>query len=882
MAILRPIARGLRALANRSAADRDVDDEVRQYFDEAAAAYVADGLSPDEARRRARLDLGSMTAVREEVRSSGWEHAAGTVAADARYAARRLRRHPGFTAVCALTLALGTGATAAIFSAVNPILFQPLPYPHAERIVTIWDHASDGSRLEVTFGTYRELLARARSFDAIAVFKPWRPAVVGAGEPERLDGQRVAAGFFRVLGVAPAFGREFDATDDRAGGPRVAILGDGLWRRRFGADPAVVGRDITLDGNRYTVVGVMPRAFENVLSPSAEIWAPLQYDASLPPGGREWGHHLRMAARLGAGVSPERAHQDTEAIGRTPVVFFQRPRWAPLTGGLTVVPLQEDVTRGVKAALVAVLGAAFLVLLIACVNVTNLLLARGAERRAEFAMRAALGAGRARLIRQVLTESVLLAGIGGALGLAVAAAGVRVLLAVSPAGLPRAGAIRVDGGVFLFAVAATTVVGLLVGLVPALHAARGDLRAGLQQSSRTWSGGHHATRRALVIAEVALALVLLAGAGLLLRSLQRLFAVPPGFDAAHVLTLQVQTSGSRFQDAAVIRDVFARSLDAVRRVPGVSAAGFTSQLPLTGDFDLYGVHFADRSHEDPERDGGAFRYAVTPGYFEAIGIPLAGGRLLDARDVTGSPGVVLINESFAKRRFPSTDPIGQRVRVGPNDGPWATVAGVVGNVRQMSLAADVPDAVYLPSSQWPFPDQAMWLVVRAHGDAAALAPAIKEAIWSIDKDQPIVRVATMEARLAASAAERRFTLVLLEAFALVALALAATGIYGVLSGSVTERTREIGVRAALGASRRDILALIVGQGMSLTAAGIAAGLAGALAASGALSALLFGVSRLDPIAYAAGVALLAAVSAAACALPAWRAARLDPAATLRA
>jgi putative ABC transport system permease protein len=346
--------------------------------------------------------------------------------------------------------------------------------------------------------------------------------------------------------------------------------------------------------------------------------------------------------------------------------------------------------------------------------------------------------------------------------------------------------------------------------------------------------------------------------------------------------MQVQTSGRRFQDPSVIGGFFKRALDAVRRVPGVSDAGFTTQLPLTGDFDVYGVHFADRTHDDAKRDSGAFRYAVTPGYVESIGIPLVRGRLIDARDTAGSPPVVLLNESFARRHFPSRDPIGQRLRVGPDQGPWATIVGVVGDVRQMSLAADIADAVYLPSVQWFAADSAMWLVVRAHGDPAALAPAIKQAIWSIDKDQPIVRVATMEARLAASAAERRFALVLLEAFALVALALAATGIYGVLSGSVTERTREIGVRSALGASRGNILALIVRQGMTLTAIGIAAGIGGALAASGALSALLFGISRLDPITYIAVIALLATVSAAACALPAWRAARVDPAATLRA
>jgi len=882
VSLWRHLSRGVRGLTKPAAARRDADEEVQHFYDEAIAAWIARGLSPDEARRRARLELGNMTVVREEVRAYGWENAIGTLFGDLRYAARRLRRNPGFAAVSAVTLALGIGASTAIFSAVNPILFQPLPYPHAGRIVTIWDRANDGSRADVTFGTYRELAARSHAFEAIAAFKPWQPAIAGAAEPERLDGQRVAAGYFRALGVSPVLGRDFDDSDDRANGPNVVVLGDGLWRRRFGADASIVGRQVRLNDNAFTVIGVMPRTFENVLAPSADIWAPLQYDASLPPDGREWGHHLRMVARLRPGVAAADARREIDAITSAPVMEFQRPRWAAMKGGLLVDPLQDDVTRGVRPALVAVLGAVILVLLIACVNVTNLLLARGAERRGEFAMRAALGAGRARLIRQLLTESLMLAVIGGALGLVVARLGVGTLLALGPLGLPRAGAIGVDAAAFAFALGVATAVGLGVGLIPAMHASRGDLRGGLQQASRRAAGGHQWTRQALVVAEVALALVLLAGAGLLFRSLQRLFAVDAGFDASHVLTMQVQTSGHRFDDDRATHEFFAQALEAVRRVPGVRDAAFTSQLPLTGDVDTYGVHFESSPNDNPQEDHGAFRYAVTPGYVETISIPLRRGRLLDAHDGAGAPGAVLINESFARRKFPGGDPIGQRVRVGPNDGPWTTIVGVVGDVRQMSLDVSAADAVYVTTAQWRFADRALWLVVRTLGDHTALAPAIKNAIWSVDKEQPIVRVASMDSLLAASAAERRFALVLFEAFALVALALAATGIYGVLSGSVAERTREIGVRSALGASRADILALVVGQGMTLAGLGALIGLGGAVAASGALVTLLFGVSRLDPTTYAGVVALLLAVSGMACALPAWRAARVDPSITLRA
>jgi putative ABC transport system permease protein len=882
VSLWRQVTRGLRALTNRSAADRDVDDEVQHYVEQATAAHVARGLAPDEARRAAQLEIGNRAVVREQVLAYGWENVIRSLLADLRYAARRLRSNPGFATVSVLTLALGIGATTAIFSAVNPILFEPLPYPRAGRIMMIWDSGADGSRLDVTFGTYRELVERSRSFDPIAVMKPWQPTMTGATQPERFDGQRVSAGYFRALGVSPALGRDFQVYDDQLNGPNVVILSDGLWRRRFGGDRTIVGRQVTLDGNRFTVIGVMPRAFENVLAPSAALWAPLQYDISLPPQGREWGHHLRLVGRLRPGIVADRAARELDMIAHAPLLEFPRVPWASLQQGFTVSSLQDDVTRGVKPALLAILGAVLLVLVIACVNVTNLLLAHGAQRRGELAMRAALGAERTRLIRQLLTESLLLAIIGGTLGMLVAEIGVRALVALSPPQLPRLGAIHVDGAVFAFALGITTLIGLGVGLIPALHGSRGDLQSGLQQSSRRAAGSHVATRGTLVVAEVALALVLLVGAGLLLRSIERLFAVSPGFDASHLLTMQVQASGHRFDDDRVTHRFFAQALEAVRQVPGVATVAFTSQLPLSGDFEKYGVQLESIPNETSEEDQSAFRYAVSPGYFETLGIPLRRGRLLDARDVAGAPPAVLISESLAKRRLPGRDPIGERVHVGSTDQPWYTIVGVVGDVKQTSLAMNQADAAYITTTQWRFADRALWLVVRARGDAAALVPAIRNAIWSVDKDQPIVRVATMDDLLAASAAERRFALIVFEAFALAALVLAATGIYGVLSGSVTERMREIGVRSALGASRGNILALVVRQGMTLTGLGVAIGLCGAVAASQAIITLLFGVSRLDPITYLGVIVLLFGVSGIACWVPAWRAARVDPSVTLRA
>ncbi|HVG35450.1 MAG TPA: ABC transporter permease [Pyrinomonadaceae bacterium] len=862
--------------------EEELDEELRTHFRMAVQDRIERGETREEAEAAVRREFGNVVMVKEVTRAMwGWVWLEQLMQ-DLRYGLRFLHRSPGFTFVAVLTLALGIGASTAIFSAVNPILFEPLPYPHAERVLMIWDFGQDGSRLYTTFGTYREIVERNRSFDAIAVMRPWQPTMTGPAE--RLDGQRVSASYFRVLGVPPVLGRDFDPSEDELNGPKVAIISEGLWRRRFGGESTIIGRQITLDDNPYTVIGVMPGAFENLLSPTAQLWTPLQYDKSLPPESREWGHHLRMVGRLRPGVGIDQAKQELNTIAHNAVMEFSRPPYAALESGLIVYSLQDDMTSGVKPALLAVLGAVMLVLLMACVNVTNLLLARGAQRRGEFAMRAAIGATRARLIRQLLTESLLLAMIGGALGLLVAAFGVEALVALSPEGLPRAGAIGVDGNVFVFAFCIATLVGLLVGLIPALYVSRADLHAGLQQSSRRTAGGHQLTRRILVIAEVALALVLLVSAGLLLRSMQRLFAVDPGLDTSHLLTMQVQTSGRRF-DKETTQRFFEQSLEAVRQVPGVTAAAFTSQLPLSGEIeDGYGVHFESSPTGNPEADNSAFRYAVSPGYFETMAIPLRRGRLLNEHDVSGAPPVVLISESLAKSKFPGgQDPIGQRLRIGPNDGPWFTVVGVVGNVKQTSLVMSQSDAVYITNTQWQlFADKARWLAVRSRGDAATLAPAIRQAIWSVDKDQPVVRVSTMDELLAASAAERRFALILFETFGIVALVLAATGIYGVLSGSVTERTREIGVRLALGATRRNILALVFRQGMTLTGLGIALGLGGAVAASQAIITLLYGISPLDPIAYLGVVALLVGVSVIACWMPAWRAARVDPSITLRA
>ncbi len=815
----------------------------------------------------------------EETRSKRAGEVIGAFLGDLRYTLRQLRSNPAFAIISVLTLALGIGASTAIFSAVNPILFEPLPYPHADRLTTIWEMRKDGGRNDGTFGTYRNIVDRSRAFESLAVMKPWQPTLTGTDHPERFDGQRVSASYFRVLGVIPFVGRNFEESDDQPNSPAVVIISYTLWSHRFGSDTSIIGQQIKLDDKNFSVIGIMPQSFENVLAPTAELWAPLQYDFSLPVDGREWGHHLRTIGRLRPGISRDQAARELDIILHWLIQTYPMVHGFPER--LAVNSMQADVTRAVKPALLATVGAVVLVLLIASVNVMNLLLARGAQRRGEFAVRAALGARRSRMIKQLLTESLLLAFIGGALGMFVARFGIGAFLALSPPGLPRINAIRIDGAVFAFGFIVTTLIGLAVGLIPALYGSRTNLQEQMQQSSGRVGGGQQLTRRILVVAEFSFAVVLLVSAGLLLRSMQRLFAIDPGFDPSHLLTMQVQTSGHGW-DKETTDGFFERALENVRNVPGVAAAGVTSQLPLSGDLDEYGVTFESREPSKVEGGFSAFRYAVSPGYFETLKIPLRRGRFLDKNDVADAPLAAVLSESFARRRFPNEDPIGKRLHIGPTTGPWYTIVGIVADVKQASLAEDRPDAVYVTSQQWRFPDTTRSVVVRTYSDPASMAASVRNAIWSVDKDEPIIRVATMDKILAVSTGERRFAMILFEAFGLVALILAATGIYGVLSGSVNERMREIGVRSALGASRGNILALIVRQGLTLTVIGVLLGLSGSILATRVIITLLFGVSQLDPVTYLGVITLLLCVSVCACWVPGWRAARVDPSITLRA
>ncbi len=802
-----------------------------------------------------------------------------TLLSDLRFALRQLAVRPGFTALAVLTLALGIGATTAIFSVVNPILFQPLPYPEPERIVRVTERAKDGTANGTGYATFVDLHNMSTSFEALAVNSQWQPTLQGGGDPERLNGQRVTRDFFSVFGVRPFLGRDFTDEENIRDKRFVTILSYGLWQRRFGGDPSLVGKPVTLNETQYLVVGVMPKSFENLISPTAELWAPLGYELSLPYACRTC-HHLGEYGRLKPGVTPEAARRELDVISGRLVAQYPTEYAAP---GMLVTPLQELLTKNVKPALLALLGAVGLVLLIACANVSSLLLGRAMQRESEFAIRGALGAKRGRVVRQLLTESVVLSLVGGGAGIGLAWMGLQGLKAIAPPNLPRLGAIGIDTGVLAFTAGVSVLTGLLFGLIPAFASARPDLFAALRPGGRhTGQRSRRSARAILVGAEVALAVMLLTGAGLLLRSLERMLSVDPGFDPRNLLAMTVSTTGARYNDNDPTWAFWERTLDAVRAVPGVEMAAWTSMLPLNGNFDRYGVQIQGKLLANPEEAPSADRFSVTPDYLQTMRIPLKRGRGFTSADIRNSPLVVVIDENLARIGWGGADPIGQKIQYGGPDQPWRTVVGIVRNVQHTALDLDQAGQLYIPESQSQFADGGMDLAVRTRGDPAALAGAVRAAIKSVDPTQPILGVATMESVVSATAQQRRFTFVLFQVFAGVALVLAAAGIYGVLAGSVTERTQEIGIRSALGAPRSGLLGMVVRQGLSLTVAGMAVGTAAALGLTQFLQKMLFGVGARDPLTFGAVMVILFAVSLGACLAPAVRATRVSPLEALKA
>jgi putative ABC transport system permease protein len=810
-----------------------------------------------------------------------------TLLQDLRYSLRRLAKSPAFTAIVVLTLALGIGANTAIFSAVNAVILRPLPYHEPQRLVTI-EHLYPSLDMEapVSVPGFLDYEKKGRSFESMAVQTGWQANLTGVGEPVRMQGQRVTGKFFTTLQVPALIGRTLQPGEDAAGREHVAVLSYDAWQRTFGADPGIVGRNLSLNGESYEVVGVMPSGFRDFFNRDTEIWAPLVFRPDQITDEERTHEFLNLTGRLKPGVPLEQAQGEMRTLAEQLKRDYP-DSYAP-TWSLGVTPLSLQATGDVRPALLVLLGAVGFVLLIACANVANLLLARAAARAKEIAVRTALGATRERLLRQLLTESILVSLAGGAVGLLLAYAGVRAMVAMDIGNLPRSDEIGIDGTVMLFTLVVSLAAGVLFGVAPAMHTATPNLHGALKEGGRgtTADRGSHALRRSLVVTEVALALTLLTGAGLLLKSFARLQGVDPGFDSANLLTFNLALPPTRYPGDTSQAAFFDQALPAIARVPGVTGVGATSIMPFgggwsTGSFEIEG-------YQTPENQPGPWGdiRIVSPQFFETLRIPLVRGRYLTDDDREGSRLVAVIDEEFVRRYWRNDDPIGKRFTFGPPDGEidttraeWIEVVGVVGHTAHEGLDADPRLQLYLPYRQIPQPF--LGVAVRTTGHPDRYINLVRHAVRSVDPDQPISAVSNMEELLSRAVGQRRLSMMLLSLFSGIALVLASVGIYGVMSYSVTQRARELGVRIALGADRGDVLRLVLRQGMRLALLGIGIGLVAALGLTRLIESQLYGVAATDPSTFVLVAGMLTLTALVANLLPAFRAMRTDPAVVLR-
>jgi putative ABC transport system permease protein len=869
-------------LFRRERVDREMDAELRAHIEAHADDLMRTGLSRQEALRQAHIALGGIDRAKEECRDAIGISFVESLAQDLRFGLRMLRKNPGFTAVAVLTLALGIGANAAIFSVVNSVLLHPLAYNDPDHLVTILRY----SNYPISPANYLDYRDQSSSYESLGAAEYWSPNLTGVDSPDHLLGLRVTQNTMPLLGVQPVLGRLFVEGEDTAGNDHEVVLSYGLWRRRFSGDARSIGKSIVLDGASYTIVGVMPADFHFApfWATHAELWAPLSLAARAQTRD---GNSLRLFARLRPGVTLAQARAEMATI-----TARLEKLYPGTNAGITVTPLKEKVVGNVETPLLVLFGAVGFVLLIACANVAHMLLARAAARQKEIAVRTALGARRSRVVRQVLTENLLLATMGGSLGLLLAYAGTRALVSLSPADIPRVESISIDAKVVFFLLAITALTSVAFGLAPALQTSALNLTDTLKESGRGSSDGvrRHRLRSVLIASEFALALTLLIGAGLMIRSFYALESIDPGFNPHGVLTMIVPIAGSKEADSARRPVFYQQMLDRVRALPGVVSAAGINHVPIAGDLWDRTFYIDGRPKPGPTDTPDAVYRIATPGYFQTMSIQLIAGRDIAATDNASAPPVVVINQRLARTFFPGQNPVGQHIALTSDaSARWMTIIGVAKDAVEHDWSAKAAPEIYLAAFQTPeflgrtgLGNSAyITLVVRTAGDLAALTSSVKSAIWSLDSNLPISSVITMDDAVAQANAQPRFEMLLLAVFAAVALVLAAVGIYGVMSYSVAQRTHEIGIRISLGASRADVLRLVMRQGFSLALAGSAVGIVAAFFLARLIAKLLYGVPPTDPLTFVSLAALLLLVAMLASYIPARRAMRVDPMIALR-
>jgi len=886
----------LRALFRRRKVEAELADELRFHFEQQVEKYVKAGLNREEATRQARLLFGGLDQVTEDCRDARGVRFLEILAQDVRYGVRKLRKHHGFTVVAALTLAIGIGASTAVFSVVNAVLLKPLPYSTPDRIVMLWWRAPISSTqyddVQWPWGPkdFTEFSSETKTIQCLGAFKSDFFNLVGSGAPERLDGLRESAGFFSALGVAPALGRAFTTEEDQPGREYEVILSDQLWRDRFGGEERILGQAIILNGQPYTVVGVMPRGFTfpqaeempTILSFPARIqlWVPL----AIPPGAPRGPQELAVVGRLNPGFTMPQAEAELRVYGSRvekefpPAKGWYNPR---------VVSLTRQVVGDTRLPLLLVFGAVGVLFLIASSNVASLILTRSLGRRSEFTLRAALGAGRRRLKCQLITESLLLTAVGGLAGILFAEMSLYLVKIFGPSNIPRLREVGLEPRVFMFAIGITVMTGILFGLMPPIGTSRENLVESLKEGGLRSAGSatHARMRNALLVTQIALALVLVISLALLVKTFYHLLAADAGFNSTRVLTFQLSLPSSRYADTEHMAEVYEKTLRALRSLPAAQSVGLVSEVPMGGSTDSTEIRVPDHPTTDnKERPYANYSFA-SPGYFSAIGTPLLRGRDFAETDVRGSIPVTIINNAMALKYWPGRDPIGRQLGVKTARFPTRTIIGIVPDIKHNSLRDDPDPEMYVPYTQneiktWPSM-QTMQVALRTKTDPVSLTGSVREALRSVDPELPVAKVTTLTALVDDSMAQPRFSLLLLSSFGGLAQILAIIGMYGVVSYSVQQRTQEIGIRMALGATRRDVLKMVLGMGARLAALGIVIGLGIAWMVTRAIARFLYGIQPTDPVTFATVSALLLGVAMIACYLASRRATRIDPLVALR-